>query len=177
MQLMHRACALVRIPLYTSDGPGDAPSDGLLDDEDVTLAASLMIGSPPASWARTNAAATPAWSSTCTNASSARRRRCWLSAAVKTARVGLKDPNRPIGSFLFLGPTGVGKTELAKALGEFMFGSEDQMVTLDMSEYQQEHAVSRLVGAPPGYVGYEGGGQLTEQARRPHTVVLFDEVE
>ena len=101
-----------------------------------------------------------------------------VSRAVKTARVGLKDPNRPIGSFLFLGPTGVGKTELAKALADFMFGSEDAMVVLDMSEYQQEHAVNRLVGAPPGYVGYEGGGQLTERVRaRPYTVVLFDEVE
>ena len=101
-----------------------------------------------------------------------------VSRAVKTARVGLKDPNRPIGSFLFLGPTGVGKTELAKALADFMFGTEDAMVVLDMSEYQQEHAVNRLVGAPPGYVGYEGGGQLTERVRaRPYTVVLFDEVE
>ena len=101
-----------------------------------------------------------------------------VSRAVKIARVGLKDPKRPIGSFLFLGPTGVGKTELAKALAEFMFGSEDAMVALDMSEYQQDHTVNRLIGAPPGYVGYEGGGQLTEKVRqRPHTVVLFDEVE
>jgi ATP-dependent Clp protease ATP-binding subunit ClpC len=101
-----------------------------------------------------------------------------VSRAVKIARVGLKDPKRPIGSFLFLGPTGVGKTELAKALADFMFGDEDAMVTLDMSEYQQDHTVNRLLGAPPGYVGYEGGGQLTERVRnRPHTVVLFDEVE
>ncbi len=101
-----------------------------------------------------------------------------VSRAVKIARVGLKDPKRPIGSFLFLGPTGVGKTELAKALAEFMFGTEDAMIVLDMSEYQQDHTVNRLVGAPPGYVGYEGGGQLTEKVRqRPHTVVLFDEVE
>jgi ATP-dependent Clp protease ATP-binding subunit ClpC len=101
-----------------------------------------------------------------------------VSRAVKIARVGLKDPKRPIGSFLFLGPTGVGKTELAKALAEFMFGSEDAMVVLDMSEFQQDHTVNRLIGAPPGYVGYEGGGQLTEKVRqRPHTVVLFDEVE
>ena len=101
-----------------------------------------------------------------------------VSRAVKIARVGLKDPKRPIGSFLFLGPTGVGKTELAKALAEFMFGTEDAMVVLDMSEYQQDHTVNRLIGAPPGYVGYEGGGQLTEKVRqRPHTVVLFDEVE
>ncbi len=101
-----------------------------------------------------------------------------VSRAVKIARVGLKDPQRPIGSFLFLGPSGVGKTELAKALAEFMFGSEDAMVVLDMSEYQQDHTVNRLIGAPPGYVGYEGGGQLTEKVRqRPSTVVLFDEVE
>ena len=101
-----------------------------------------------------------------------------VSRAVKIARVGLKDPKRPIGSFLFLGPTGVGKTELAKALAEFMFGSEDAMVVLDMTEYQQDHTVNRLIGAPPGYVGFEGGGQLTEKVRqRPSTVVLFDEVE
>jgi len=100
------------------------------------------------------------------------------AGAVKIARVGLKDPKRPIGSFLFLGPTGVGKTELAKALAEFMFGSEDAMVVLDMSEYQQDHTVNRLIGAPPGYIGFEAGGQLTEKVRqRPHTVVLFDEVE
>jgi ATP-dependent Clp protease ATP-binding subunit ClpA len=101
-----------------------------------------------------------------------------VSRAVKTARVGLKDPRRPIGSFLFLGPTGVGKTELAKALAEFLFGDEEATVTLDMSEYQQEHTVNRLIGAPPGYVGYESGGQLTDAVRsRPYTVVLFDEVE
>jgi ATP-dependent Clp protease ATP-binding subunit ClpB len=101
-----------------------------------------------------------------------------VSRAVKTARVGLKDPRRPIGSFLFLGPTGVGKTELAKALAEFLFGSEESTVTLDMSEYQQEHTLNRLIGAPPGYVGYESGGQLTDAVRnRPYTVVLLDEVE
>jgi ATP-dependent Clp protease ATP-binding subunit ClpA len=101
-----------------------------------------------------------------------------VSRAVKTARVGLKDPRRHIGSFLFLGPTGVGKTELAKALAEFLFGKEEAMVTLDMSEYQQEHTVNRLIGAPPGYVGYESGGQLTDAVRdRPYTVVLLDEVE
>jgi len=101
-----------------------------------------------------------------------------VSRAVKTARVGLKDPKRPIGSFLFLGPTGVGKTELAKALAEFLFGDEDAAIEIDMSEYQQEHSVNRLIGAPPGYVGYEGGGQLTDAVReRPYSVVLFDEVE
>ena len=101
-----------------------------------------------------------------------------ISRAVKTARVGLKDPKRPIGSFLFLGPTGVGKTELAKALAEFMFGSEDNLITLDMTEYQQEDSLNRLIGAAPGYVGFEGGGQLTDHVRQhPYTVVLFDEVE
>ncbi|MEJ2207456.1 MAG: AAA family ATPase, partial [Anaerolineae bacterium] len=90
----------------------------------------------------------------------------------------LKDPHRPIGSFLFLGPTGVGKTELAKALAEFLFADEESTVTIDMSEYQQEHTVNRLIGAPPGYVGYESGGQLTDAVReRPYTVVLLDEVE
>ncbi|MFN2106018.1 MAG: AAA family ATPase, partial [Candidatus Promineifilaceae bacterium] len=98
--------------------------------------------------------------------------------AVKTARVGLRDPKRPIGSFLFLGPSGVGKTELAKALADFMFGSEDAMLTLDMSEYQDEASINRLIGAPPGYVGFEGGGQLTDYVREnPYTVVLIDEVE
>ncbi len=101
-----------------------------------------------------------------------------VSRAVKTARVGLKDPKRPIGSFLFLGPTGVGKTELAKALAEFMFGDEDAAIEFDMSEYQQEHSVNRFIGAPPGYKGYEEGGQLTDAVRdRPYSVVLFDEVE
>jgi len=94
------------------------------------------------------------------------------------ARAGLQDPNRPLGSFIFLGPTGVGKTELAKALAEFLFDDEGAMIRLDMSEYMERHTVSRLIGAPPGYVGYEEGGQLTEPVRRqPYTVVLFDEIE
>ena len=93
-------------------------------------------------------------------------------------RVGLKDPKRPIGSFLFLGPTGVGKTELSKALAETVFGSEDAMIRVDMSEYMEKHSVSRLVGSPPGYVGYEEGGQLSEKVRRnPYSVILFDEIE
>ncbi|GAA4912877.1 ATP-dependent Clp protease ATP-binding subunit [Nesterenkonia rhizosphaerae] len=101
-----------------------------------------------------------------------------LSRAIRRTRAGLKDPNRPSGSFIFAGPTGVGKTELAKALAEFLFGDEEAMITLDMSEYQEKHTVSRLFGAPPGYVGYEEGGQLTEKVRRrPFSVVLFDEVE
>ncbi|MBI3927177.1 MAG: ATP-dependent chaperone ClpB [Armatimonadetes bacterium] len=101
-----------------------------------------------------------------------------VARAVRLARAGLQDPNRPIGSFLFLGPTGVGKTELAKALAEFLFDDEHNMVRLDMSEYMEKHPVSRLIGAPPGYIGYEEGGQLTEAVRRrPYCVVLFDEVE
>ncbi len=101
-----------------------------------------------------------------------------LSKAVRRARAGMKDPRRPIGSFLFLGPTGVGKTELAKALAEFMFGSEDALLQLDMSEFTERHSIARLVGAPPGYVGYDDAGQLTEAIRRrPYSVVCFDEVE
>jgi ATP-dependent Clp protease ATP-binding subunit ClpC len=101
-----------------------------------------------------------------------------VSEAVRRSRVGLGDPDRPIGSFLFLGPTGVGKTELARALAEALFGEEDRMVRLDMSEFQERHTVSRLVGSPPGYVGYEDAGQLTEAVRRrPYSVVLLDEIE
>jgi len=101
-----------------------------------------------------------------------------VADAVVRARSGLKDPNRPIGSFVFLGPTGVGKTELARALAEFLFDNDQNMVRIDMSEYQERHTVARLVGAPPGYVGYEEGGQLTEAVRRrPYSVVLFDEIE
>ena len=101
-----------------------------------------------------------------------------LVKAVRRGRVGLKDPNRPIGSFLFLGPTGVGKTELSKALAEALFGDENAMVRIDMSEYMEKHSVSRMVGSPPGYVGYEEGGQLSEKVRRnPYSVVLFDEIE
>lgn len=101
-----------------------------------------------------------------------------VSRAIRRARAGLKDPKRPIGSFIFLGPTGVGKTELARALAEAMFGDEDAMIRIDMSEYMEKHSTSRLVGSPPGYVGYEEGGQLTEKVRRkPYSVVLFDEVE
>lgn len=101
-----------------------------------------------------------------------------VSDAIKRSRTGLKDPNRPIASFMFLGPTGVGKTELAKALAELMFGDEDAMIRMDMSEYMEKFAVTRLIGSPPGYVGYEEGGQLTEKVRRkPYSVILFDEIE
>jgi ATP-dependent Clp protease ATP-binding subunit ClpB len=101
-----------------------------------------------------------------------------VSNAIRRSRAGLSDPDRPIGSFIFLGPTGVGKTELAKALAEFLFDTEKAMVRIDMSEYMERHAVSRLVGAPPGYVGYDEGGQLTEAVRRrPYSVLLLDEIE
>ena len=101
-----------------------------------------------------------------------------VANAVRRARAGLQDPNRPLGSFLFLGPTGVGKTELARALAEFLFDDEQAMIRIDMSEYQEKHTVSRLIGAPPGYVGYDEAGQLTEAVRRrPYAVVLFDEIE
>jgi len=101
-----------------------------------------------------------------------------VSQSIRRTRAGLKDPRRPSGSFIFLGPTGVGKTELANTLAEFLFGDEKALITLDMSEYMEKHTVSRLVGSPPGYVGYEEGGQLTEAVRRkPFSVVLFDEIE
>jgi ATP-dependent Clp protease ATP-binding subunit ClpB len=101
-----------------------------------------------------------------------------VANAIRRARAGLQDPNRPLGSFLFLGPTGVGKTELARALAEFLFDDEQAMVRIDMSEYMEKHSVARLIGAPPGYVGYDEGGQLTELVRRkPYSVVLFDEIE
>src|SRR5512140_3454864 len=101
-----------------------------------------------------------------------------VANAIRRSRAGLSDPRKPIGSFIFLGPTGVGKTELARALAEFLFDDEHALIRIDMSEYMEKHAVSRLIGAPPGYVGYDEGGQLTEQVRRrPYSVVLFDEIE
>ena len=101
-----------------------------------------------------------------------------MAKAVRRGRVGLKDPGRPIGSFLFLGPTGVGKTELSKALAEALFGNEDSVIRVDMSEYMEKHSVSKMIGSPPGYVGHDDGGQLSEQVRRhPYSVVLFDEIE
>ena len=101
-----------------------------------------------------------------------------VAKAIRRGRVGLKDPKRPIGSFLFLGPTGVGKTELSKALAEILFDNENSIIRLDMSEYMEAHSVSKLIGSPPGYIGYDGGGQLTEKVRRrPYSVILFDEIE
>jgi len=101
-----------------------------------------------------------------------------VAKAIKRSRLGLKDPNKPIGSFLFLGPTGVGKTELSKALAESLFGTEDALIRIDMSEYMESHSTAKLLGAPPGYVGYDEAGQLTEKVRRkPYSVILFDEIE
>jgi ATP-dependent Clp protease ATP-binding subunit ClpA len=157
----------------------ETPSDSQLDADDVTLAASLMTGIPVAKLGADERSRYAHMVEHLHQRIIGQDEAVLaVSRAVKTARVGLKDPRRPIGSFLFLGPTGVGKTELAKALAEFLFGDEDASVELDMSEYQQEHTVNRLIGAPPGYVGYESGGQLTDAVReKPYTVVLLDEVE
>ena len=101
-----------------------------------------------------------------------------VAKAIRRGRVGLKDPQRPIGSFLFLGPTGVGKTELSTALSELLFDNENSMIRLDMSEYMEAHSVSKIIGSPPGYIGFDNGGQLTEKVRRkPYSVILFDEIE
>jgi ATP-dependent Clp protease ATP-binding subunit ClpC len=180
MHLLHRACALVR--MGTREELAFRPenvSDEQLDVNDVLLAVNMMTGVP---LDKLGADQRLRYSQM---EEHIHRRIIGqdeavqaVSRAVKTARVGLKDPRRPIGSFLFLGPTGVGKTELAKALAEFLFDDEDASVELDMSEYQNEASVNRLIGAPPGYVGFEGGGQLTDAVRqKPYVVVLFDEVE
>jgi ATP-dependent Clp protease ATP-binding subunit ClpC len=180
LQLLHRACALLRMGAqpHLSFRPSTA-SDTQLDADDVTLATSLMTGIPVAKLGADERGRYAHMVEHLHQRIIGQEEAVLaVSRAVKTARVGLKDPRRPIGSFLFLGPTGVGKTELAKALAEFLFGDEEATVSLDMSEYQQEHTVNRLIGAPPGYVGYESGGQLTDAVRdKPYTVVLFDEVE
>ncbi|MDY7040056.1 MAG: ATP-dependent Clp protease ATP-binding subunit [Chloroflexota bacterium] len=180
VHVMHRACALVRMAAQSQLAfRPDLADDAHLNGDDVTLAISLMTGVPVSklgSDERTRYARM---------VEHLHRRIIGqeeavlaVSRAVKTARVGLKDPRRPVGSFLFLGPTGVGKTELAKALADFLFGSEEALIALDMSEYQKDDSVNRLLGAPPGYVGYESGGQLTDRLRRtPYAVVLFDEAE
>lgn len=177
VQLADRACALVRL---VKDGQNlELGNDGRVDKEDVMVAAAQMTQIPISKLSADE-------QNKYANMVEHLRERLIgqeeavlaVSRAVKIARVGLRDPKRPIGSFLFLGPSGVGKSELAKALAEFMFGSEDAMLVLDMSEYQEEASLNRLIGAPPGYVGFQGGGQLTNYVRdHPYTVVLFDEVE
>ncbi len=178
VQLANRACALVKMgadELF----PSAIAADNALSPDDVMIAASQMTKIPITKLGEDEQAKYA-------NMDEQLHRRIIgqdeavtaVSRAVKTARVGLRAPKRPIGSFLFLGPSGVGKTELAKALAEFMFGDEKAMLVLDMSEYQEEASVNRLIGAPPGYVGYAEGGQLTNFVReRPYTVVLFDEIE
>ncbi len=179
VQLLHRACALLRTSTQQNLSFEPGRSDATLDPDDVSLAASMITGIPVT---RLGADERSRYAQMVEHI----QRRIIgqdqailaLSRAVKMARVGLKDPRRPIGSFLFLGPTGVGKSELAKVLAEFMFGSQDALVAIDMSEYMDESAVNRLIGAPPGYVGYQGGGQLTDRViAAPYTVILFDEVE
>lgn len=183
VQLADRAAAQVRMAGQNDAAQGDSEedvaTDRRLDVEDVMLAASQMTKIPLAKLSQDE-------QNRYANMVEHLHRRIIgqeeavlaVSRAVKIARVGLREPERPIGSFLFLGPSGVGKTELAKALAEFMFGTEEAMLTLDMSEYQNEGSVNRLIGAPPGYVGYEGGGQLTDHVReQPYSVILLDEVE
>jgi ATP-dependent Clp protease ATP-binding subunit ClpA len=180
VQLADRACAIVR--MVTQEHVANLPqveADGRLSPEDVMVAASQMTKIPIT---KLNQDERGKYA----NMVEHLHQRIIgqdeailaVSRAVKTARVGLRDVKRPIGSFLFLGPSGVGKTELAKALAEFMFGTEKAMLVLDMSEYQEEASVNRLIGAPPGYIGHDEGGQLTNFVREtPYTVVLFDEVE
>ena len=179
VQLADRACALVRMAGEGHVAMEGVSSDNTLSAEDIMVATSQLTKIPVT---KLNEDETSKYA----NMVEHLHKRIIgqdeavmaVSRAVKIARVGLRDPKRPIGSFLFLGPSGVGKTELAKALSEFMFGSEDSMLALDMSEYQEEASVNRLIGAPPGYVGYEGGGQLSDFVREnPYSVVLFDEIE
>jgi ATP-dependent Clp protease ATP-binding subunit ClpC len=180
MRLADRACALVSMAYKNHHLTLPAvASDGRLDSDDVMIATNRMTKIPVARLNREE-------QNRYVNMVELLQERVIgqeeailaVSRAIKTARVGLREGKRPVGSFLFLGPSGVGKTELAKTLAEFLFGSEDDMLTLDMSEYQEEASVNRLIGAPPGYIGFEGGGQLTDFARRkPYTVILFDEIE
>jgi ATP-dependent Clp protease ATP-binding subunit ClpC len=180
VHLLHRACATVKMSARSDlTVKAGIPADQTLDAEDVLVTTSQITGVP------VNRLGAEERTRYAHMVEHVHRRIIGqdeavlaVSRAVKTARVGLKDPKRPIGSFFFLGPTGVGKTELAKALAEFMFGTEDSMIVLDMTEYQEENAVNRLIGAPPGYVGYEAGGQLTDKViATPYSVVLYDEVE
>ncbi len=178
VHLLHRACALFRVNLTNETGD-TVEQDGQLNTDDVMKAASILTGIPMTKMGADER------KRYVTMADELHKRIIGqdeavqaLSRAVKMARVGLKDPKRPIGSFLFLGPTGVGKSELAKALAEFMFGTENALITLDMSEYMDASSVNRLIGSPPGYVGHDAGGQLTDAVKKqPYSVVLFDEVE
>jgi ATP-dependent Clp protease ATP-binding subunit ClpC len=178
--LLHRAAALVKMSQQSHLPFSIQRKDNnILDAEDVTLAAAQMTGIPVKKLGQDERTKYASMVEHLHERIIGQDQAVLaVSRAVKIARVGLRDAKRPIGSFLFLGPSGVGKTELAKALAEFMFDDENAMLQLDMSEYMDENTVSRLIGAPPGYVGYEGGGQLTDRVReQPYIVVLFDEIE
>lgn len=176
-QLLHRTAAMVNMSLSGAQAPGSDPNT--VDAEDVTLAASQMTGVPVNKLGEDERLRYASMVEHLKERLIGQDQAVLaVSRAIKTARVGFKDPKRPIGSFLFLGPTGVGKTELAKALAEFMFGSEDAMLPLDMSEFKDESSLNRLLGSPSGYVDSEAGGQLTERVKQqPYIIVLFDEVE
>jgi ATP-dependent Clp protease ATP-binding subunit ClpC len=178
-QLLHRAAAMVNMSKHGQVAFRHDLQDSILDAEDVKLALSQMTGVPVSKLGedeRLRYASMVEWLSE--RLIGQDEAVLAVSRAIKAARVGLKDPRRPIGAFLFLGPTGVGKSELAKQLAEFMFGSEDAMLPLDMSEFKDESSLNRLLGSPSGYVDSEAGGQLTERVRQqPYIIVLFDEVE
>ena len=180
-QLMHRAAAMVNMSQETQVKPGDGQTTNpnTLDAEDITLAMSQMSGIPVNKLGEDERGRYASMVEHLQERVIGQDQAVLaVSRAIKTARVGLKDPRRPIGAFLFLGPTGVGKTELSRALAEFMFGSEDAMLPLDMSEFKDESSLNRLIGSPSGYVDSEAGGQLTERVRQqPYIIVLFDEVE
>ena len=177
--LLHRAAALVSMSNQQHLAFKPSPPDNKLDAEDVTLAASQMTGVPVSKLGQDERTRYASMVQHLHERIIGQDEAVLaVSRAVKTARVGLKDKRRPIGGFLFLGPTGVGKTELARALAEFMFGDEEAMLQLDMSEFQNESTINRLLGSPSGYVDSEAGGQLTERVRQqPYLIVLFDEVE
>jgi len=178
-QLLHRAAAMVTMSRNQVAAKSEAVDLFTLDAEDVTLAASQMTGIPVNKLGQDERARYASMVEHLKERLIGQDQAVLaVSRAIKTARVGLKDPKRPIGAFLFLGPTGVGKTELARALAEFMFGNEDAMLPLDMSEFKDEASLNRLIGSPSGYVDSEAGGQLTERVRQqPYIIVLFDEVE
>jgi ATP-dependent Clp protease ATP-binding subunit ClpC len=173
--LLHRACAMFRMDKAQSQ----VKDDNQLDPEDILVATSLLTGIPVTHMGADERDRYAKMAEHLHQRIIGQEEAVLaLSRAVKMARVGLKEPKRPIGSFLFLGPTGVGKSELAKALAEFMFGTESALITLDMSEFMEDSSVNRLIGSPPGYIGHEAGGQLTDAVKqRPYSVVLFDEVE
>ncbi len=180
MQIVDRACAVVSWVTHDHNAVlPEVPGDGSVDESDIMYAASQITKLPLNKLGEDEQAKYASMVEQLHKRIIGQEEAVMaVSRAVKTARVGLRKPKRPIGSFLFLGPSGVGKSELAKALAEFMFGSEDAMLVLDMSEYQGEASVNRLIGSPPGYVGHDEGGQLTNFVlERPSTVILFDEVE